>query len=347
MAGLLSGVPTIDLSAFREGSPEARAAVARDVGRACREVGFFVATGHEVPQYLIDRLLAASRAFFDQPEGQKLALRPERGGSLGYFPLATEKASTSNLCAPPDLKERFAIGPLEDDECLAPPEAQGFIQPNLWPVWPSDFKFLLRAYYLEMVRLSARLLQIVALDLGLPAAFFADKIDRQLSFLVSLSYPDLGSLAPLPGQMRAGAHRDRACFALIAANDDPGGLQVCREGGAWEDLCIPRGAVVVNTGSLMARWTGGAWAAPLHRVVNPPPEAAGRSRRQSLVFFFNPNADVLLRPLVPGPGVGEYAGAEPITAGQHLRSMLDLHTRGVGSHDPRAAEGPAGHRPSA
>lgn len=335
MAGVLSGIPTIDLSRFREGAPEERAAVAREVGRACREVGFFIATGHEVPQRLIDRLLGASRAFFDLPEGQKLAHRPEKGGGLGYFPLASEKASTSNPGAPPDLKERFAIGPLEDEEHLVRPAERGFIQRNLWPEWPHDFKLLLRAYYLEMALFSARLMQIVAVDLGLPAGFFADKMDRALSFLVSLSYPELGAIEPMPGQMRAGPHRDRACFALITANDDPGGLQVWREGGAWEDIRIPRGAVVINTGSLMARWTRGAWAAPLHRVVSPPPGAGGGARRQSLVFFFNPNVDVLLEPLAAGPGAGEYAAAAPITVGEHLRSMIDLHRRGVGSIEPR------------
>jgi 2OG-Fe(II) oxygenase superfamily len=50
-------------------------------------------------------------------------------------------------------------------------------------------------------------------------------------------------------------------------------------------VAVPTGALLVNLGSLMARWTGGAWKSTLHRVTNPAPDVAASSRRLSLAFF--------------------------------------------------------------
>ena len=57
---------------------------------------------------------------------------------------------------------------------------------------------------------------------------------------------------------------------------------------------------IVNIGDLMARWTNDEWVSTLHRVVNPALEATKTSRRQSLVFFHNPNYDAPVTSLVAG-----------------------------------------------
>jgi isopenicillin N synthase-like dioxygenase len=67
----------------------------------------------------------------------------------------------------------------------------------------------------------------------------------------------------------------------------------------------------------MARWTNDEWVSTLHRVVNPPPEAGAASRRQSLVFFHNPNYDAPVESLVPGE-----AKYPPTTSGAHLARLF-------------------------
>ena len=49
------------------------------------------------------------------------------------------------------------------------------------------------------------------------------------------------------------------------------------------------GAFIINIGDLMALWTNDRWVSTLHRVVNPPPDAKGSTRRQSFAFFHQPN----------------------------------------------------------
>ena len=46
----LSTVPVIDLETFLKGSPESKSRVARKIGDACRDVGFFYITSHGIPQ---------------------------------------------------------------------------------------------------------------------------------------------------------------------------------------------------------------------------------------------------------------------------------------------------------
>ena len=68
----------------------------------------------------------------------------------------------------------------------------------------------------------------------------------------------------------------------------------------------------------MARWTNDAWLSTFHRVANPPPDAAGSTRRQSLVFFHNPNYDAEIVPLPSCCGPDRPSRYERTTTGEHL-----------------------------
>ena len=64
--------------------------------------------------------------------------------------------------------------------------------------------------------------------------------------------------------------------------------------GDWLDVPAVPGAFVVNIGDAMMRWTNDRWISTPHRVVNPPPDAQGSTRRQSIAFFNNPNFDAVI-----------------------------------------------------
>jgi isopenicillin N synthase-like dioxygenase len=68
-------IPTVDLS-----RPDAAA----EVGRACREAGFFVAAGHGVPEAVVGEMFDQLRALFALPAADKMALLQarRRAGSL-------------------------------------------------------------------------------------------------------------------------------------------------------------------------------------------------------------------------------------------------------------------------
>ena len=126
----------------------------------------------------------------------------------------------------------------------------------------------------------------------------------------------------MPGQLRAGAHSDYGSLTILKAEANPGGLQVYNKAGEWVDVPIVPDCFVVNIGDLMARWTNDRWVSTLHRVINPPREHALGSRRQSLVFFHNPNYDADISCLPTCIAAGEPPRYPATTSGEHLRSRF-------------------------
>ena len=82
------------------------------------------------------------------------------------------------------------------------------------------------------------------------------------------------------------------------------------------------GCFVVNIGDMLARWTNDRWVSTLHRVVNPPSERAAESRRQSVVFFQNPNYDAVVSCLPSCTDSANPPKYPPTTSGGHLREKF-------------------------
>ena len=205
-------IPTIDLAAFGDFDGEG---IASQVDQACRHSGFFLLRGHGIQQELLDRVHAASRAFFDQPHEVKAACR---SSFLGYRGVNTLRASTRNADAPPDAKETFTIG----REPSAGEDASEFIAPNIWPETPDDFRSSLLAYYESVGSLVVRIGRLFASALELPPDFFVARSDRQISWLTLINYP--AGLDHVTGSRRFGEHRDRGCFTILSTTGP--GLEV-------------------------------------------------------------------------------------------------------------------------
>ncbi len=323
-------VPAIDIAPVTDGLAVARAAAARAVDRACADIGFFTISGHGVPEALCRRMMEVSRAFFDLPAVEKQAVRrPRPEQSRGYIAVGDENLSYSRGdVSTTDLKEFFAIGPVDvpDDEYHRRPEAYPSFAPNLWPVRPVELRAAWTEYYRAMEGLAARVMRIFAVALDLDEHFFDDKTDRHISGIRANHYPEQVE-APRPGQVRAGAHTDYGALTILLPDEVPG-LQVLSRAGEWIDVTPPPGAFVCNIGDLMQHWTNDRWTSTMHRVVNPPREAAASNRRLSIPFFHQPNYDALIECLPSCCGPDNPPRYEPVTSGQH---RLTKFLRGVGA----------------
>ena len=95
---------------------------------------------------------------------------------------------------------------------------------------------------------------------------------------------------------------------------------------------------VVNLGKLMARWTNDMWQATVHRVVSPALACTctdmdnehnedgtthRSTRRQSLIFFLNPNYDAIVECLPSCKSSSEPPRYKPISSGDLLRDLLE------------------------
>jgi isopenicillin N synthase-like dioxygenase len=288
--------PIIDITALLQpdASRRQRADVAAEIDAACRSIGFFGVRGHGVAAERIRALYAAAYAFFDLPldEKRKVA-RPRPEQNRGYIPYGDETlARLAGRETPPDLKELFAIGPfdLPDEPYFTGPAAYPSLAPNRWPERPAELAPALKAYWHDVERLAWALCGAYADALGLPPGFFSDKIDRHISQLRVMHYPE-AETAPLPGQLRAGEHTDLSMMTLLYSDNAVGGLQVKSRNGTWVDAPAIPDTFIVNIGDLMMRWTNNRWVSTPHRVVNPDDTAIACSRRLSVGMFFIPNYD--------------------------------------------------------
>ena len=322
----LLSVPVIDISSYGAGGDVGKRRVATEIDRACRDIGFLVIAGHGIAPPLVEEMRETARAFFDFPLDDKMRLRhPARDVLRGYTPIESEAVARSRGEAVPagDLNESFMVGPVDpvDAAYSTAPAAGKHFAPNLWPERPESFRPTATRYYRAMSELAQVLMRLFALGIGLEEEFFDTRIDRHISRLRLRNYPDQVT-KPLPAQLRAGAHSDYGSLTILATEDRPGGLQARNAAGEWVDVPAIPGTFVVNLGDLMARWTNDAWISTLHRVINPPEELAGDSRRISLVFFHNPNydADVSCIPTCLKPG--DMPKYPPTTSGEHLRRLF-------------------------
>ena len=148
-----------------------------------------------------------------------------------------------------------------------------------------------------LVRLARHLLRLMALALGMPRAFFDALTTAPVSTLRLLHYWPLQNFKK---EIGCGAHTDYGLVTLLL-QDDVGGLQVLNQskknsngadGGEWIHVPPIEGALVVNIGDMMHRWTQGVFKSTIHRVVN-----TANVDRYSCPFFFNPNIDAQIVPI--------------------------------------------------
>jgi isopenicillin N synthase-like dioxygenase len=291
-----SFVPVIDVSQYFAGTPEGKQRVAEQIDHACRDVGFYVIVGHGVDPQLINEVEVVSREFFDLPLEEKMKVHVEMPGGVGYSAVGDiALARTRGQITPHDLNETFQIAKVDvtNDAYFQSKAARGMVPINRWPERPTALKELYTKYYLRMGALATNLMRLSALALGLPEPYFDDKIDRHISRLNVRLYPEQ-RVAPLPGQLRAGAHTDYGTVTILKPGDAIGGLQIADADGNWHDVPMIANSFVINQGDLMARWTNDRWLSTVHRVANPPEEAKGGSRRLSIVFFHHPNYDATI-----------------------------------------------------
>jgi isopenicillin N synthase-like dioxygenase len=323
---MTTAVPIIDISGFAKGDKAMRVRIAQEVSSALEEIGFLVIRGHDVNPKTITAARELAWRFFDLPLPDKMqSRRPTKGSYRGYVTADDENLSyMQNEVSPPDLKEFFGFGQFGygDDPYYQQSFAELAFTPNIWPEQPVGFRSAAMQFYREMEVLMEQLLGIFEKGLGLDQGYFSDKFNHHASTVRFLNYPNQKD-DPLPGQLRCAAHKDFTAFTLLAVDDAPGSLQVRSPAGDWVDVpCVPSG-IVLNVGDLMAGWTNDRWRSGLHRVVNPPRDVHGSTRRLSLVYFVNPNYDALVECLPTCRDAAHPPLYAPIKAGEHrLQKIL-------------------------
>jgi isopenicillin N synthase-like dioxygenase len=306
----------IDIAPFLDGEEADKRAVAKAFGRAFETTGFATLVGHGVDDSLVSGVYAAVADFFARALEEKLGyMAPEKTKCRGYLPVGVESvAATLSGETPPDLCEALVFHSLRR-------ERSGAIPVNIWPKNPPGLGALVSAYYDAIFDLTQNLMRMSALALELPEEFFLPFYEEPGLTLRFVNYPDQDT-PPRDGQLRYGAHHDYGGLTILRQDDAPGGLQIADLDGTWHDATPVADSFVINVGDLMSRWTNGRWRSTLHRVINPPREITGSTRRLSLVAFTGPNenTEVVCLPTCAGPG--RPALFTPVRAGEFAMAKL-------------------------
>lgn len=314
-------VPLVDLTGWYAGDPADRRRVAAEVDRALAEVGFLLVTGHRLRPELLAGVRAEARRFFALPPEAKVRYACRVGGRGWIPPGAESNGASEGLDTAPDLKESWTFGPDALPDRLAGTLDAGWYGHNVWPRELPGLRVAGEAFGAAAGALADDLLEVFAAALGLPADFFTARCAAP-PWSVNLNwYPPRAAVGPVADdQFRIGPHSDFGTLTILDREPGAGGLQVCTPAGEWVDAPFVPGALTVNTGDLLARWTGDRWRSTMHRVL-PPPADVPTEELLSLVFFHEADPDVVVETL-PTVAAGPTA-YEPVTAGGFLRSRLE------------------------
>jgi len=309
-------VPTIDLRPWFSGRGDDRAAVAVAVDEALQRSGFMLVAGHGVPAEVATALRGSAAEFFALPEAVKRSYATDPDGR-GWLPPGVEANGYSEGTATaPDLKESLSFG--ADTPTGDPVVDARWFQPNPWPAEVPRLAALLQDYIRRMRDLAGRLMGLCAAALELPEDYF-DEYTQHPTYTFNVNhYPSLSVVGtPAPEQFRIGPHTDFGTLTLLDRQPGAGGLQVFTADGDWVDAPFHPGALTVNVGDLLARWTGDRWRSARHRVLPPQAQAADEDLT-SLVYFHECDHDALVESMPPPIGHRHYT---PVYAADYLEEQ--------------------------
>ncbi|CAJ1939369.1 unnamed protein product [Sphenostylis stenocarpa] len=285
----VEGIPIIDLSPMTSQTVSDSSSIeglVKEIGSACKEWGFFQVINHGVPLTLRQNIEKASKMFFSQTLEEKRKVSRDERCPMGYY----DTEHTKNVR---DWKEVFDF--LAKDPTLVPLTSDEHDDrltqwTNPSPPYPPHFKDILEEYVGEMKKLSFKLMELIALSLGLEANKFEEFFMKDETSSIRLNhYPP----CPYPHlALGVGRHTDPGALTILA-QDEVEGLEVKRRADdEWISVKPIPDAYIINLGDIVQVWSNDAYESVEHRVV-----VNSEKERFSFPFFFFPAHETEVRPL--------------------------------------------------
>ncbi|KAK9059378.1 hypothetical protein SSX86_021998 [Deinandra increscens subsp. villosa] len=264
-------IPLIDLHDLF--GPD-RGHVIDQIGRACRDYGFFIVKNHGVPETTIANVMQIAKQYFNLPEEERLK-------SYSDDPNKTTRLSTSFNIRTEKVANwrdylRFQCYPVHD-----------YI--HEWPTNPGLFRDHVAEYCQSVRGLAVQLIEAISESLGLRKDYITGQLGKhkQATQHMSFNYyppcpqPDL--TYGLPG------HTDLNLITILLQDQVPG-LQVLRD-GEWVAVDPVPNTFIINIGDQVQVMSNGRYKSVLHRaVVNCDQE------RISIPTFYCPPPDAVMGP---------------------------------------------------
>uniref|UniRef100_UPI0040485B06 isopenicillin N synthase family dioxygenase n=1 Tax=Roseivirga sp. TaxID=1964215 RepID=UPI0040485B06 len=312
---LYDEVPSLDLADFTSGDPAKKQAFVNALGAAYNNIGFAAIKNHGLTEEQTKKLYDTIQKFFRQSDEVKQQYEvPELAGQRGYIGKGKEHAKGRKTG---DLKEFYHVG----QEVTDGDPIKNEYPDNIWPKEIPEMEGIALEVYKTLEAAGIKMLQAIALYLGLDEHYFDEKVKNGNSILRPIHYFPIENPDEVPDDaVRAAEHGDINLITLLmGASAD--GLQVLRNDGKWIPITALPEQLVVNVGDMLSRHTNNKLKSTIHRVVNPPRELM-KTSRFSIPFFMHPRSDMDLTCLESCIDAGHPKLYEDITAGEFLNERL-------------------------
>jgi isopenicillin N synthase-like dioxygenase len=314
-------LPVVNLArAAGAGDPALRRGLAQALfegiaGSACVWV-----EGHGVPDDVAADVVEVSRRFFARPRRAKAEVEWDGHGLWrGWQPAIEGGDRYGGRARGTDLLERL-------EQNFTP--SQGGVDPqgNRWPSEPADLRPAWERYARHLGELSCGIVGLLADALDLPAPLLEPWTAGRTCNLVANYYPAVPPESA-GGRQRLQAHADHSGITILMVDDAPGGLESRSADGEWAEVGHRPGALLVQAGTLLQRWSNGLLPPNVHRVRLPAPGAHGRPDRLSLAWFHYPDPELVVEPAPScvGTGGARYAG---LLSGTYAAARQAAYGRG-------------------
>jgi len=319
-------IPVIDLTDYLAGNPGSLRQTAGEIRDALTQVGFFVITGHTVPDALIAQTFAEAKRLHDMPMATKMGLKLNEHNN-GYMAMGRYAVWTSDVNDndKPDLNEAFFVKRERVPDNPLRKSGRRFTGPNMWPEEADlpGFRGHVLQYIDAMEAFTNQLLPAVAVSLDLDPGFFLPHfVDSQFNLRLS-HYPPVTAEV---NQFGIAPHTDANFMTFLAQSDVPG-LQVRMPAGDWLDVPFIPGSFAVNSGDTLRRWTNGRFRSTPHRALPPIGQ-----HRYAIPFFLAPHIDTVIECLPTCSGPGNPPRWETITYEQWITQWTNAN------YDPKVQQ---------
>eukprot|EP00252_Welwitschia_mirabilis_P024440 TRINITY_DN7256_c0_g1_i1.p1 TRINITY_DN7256_c0_g1~~TRINITY_DN7256_c0_g1_i1.p1 ORF type:complete len:353 (+),score=17.89 TRINITY_DN7256_c0_g1_i1:29-1060(+) len=250
-------IPLIDISLL-ERNAEARERTVKEIAKACREWGIFVAINHGISSDLIRRLRQVGEEFFNLPQAEKeaYAVPREKNGPLGE---GYGTAMTANPHGKLEWLDYFY-------HLMAPPARTDH---RFWPRHNPSYREVTEEYGKKMKEMAERLLEALDEDLQVEKGSLLESFggENDMVMEMKINYYPKCPMAELA--LGVEPHSDMGIVTLLVSNGVPG-LHVLRSDGVWvsaDDDVADEDAVIVHVGDQLERASNGAYRSVVHRSV--------------------------------------------------------------------------------
>ncbi|XP_073029990.1 protein LATERAL BRANCHING OXIDOREDUCTASE 1-like [Primulina eburnea] len=279
-------IPLIDLSPLKSSyDVNDLASLASEIGDACEKWGFFQVINHGVPLKCREKIESASRKFFALPREEKRKVSRDEVNPFGYY----DTEHTKNVRDWKEVMDITVQTPTTIPVSHEPDDRRLIELINQWPKDPPELREACEEHAKEMEKLAFKLLELIALSLGLKRdrlhGFFEDQTSRiRLNYYPPCPVPHL--------TLGVGRHKDAGVLTVLA-QDDVGGLEVKRKSdGEWIFVKPIQNAYIINVGDIIQVWSNEKYESVEHRAMVNSEKA-----RFSIPFFFNPAHYTWVEPL--------------------------------------------------